>query len=160
MLRKTIFTACFAIVLINQANGQWYVKKYNVTDINYLSREQLDESLKASRTNLLYSGIVSVAGVGIFLAGRYLPYEIDDEASFFEQLLGEKGMKKVMMATGAGVVAGGAIAGIVYLTRIGKINSVLNEYYSFNGTLNICPVIIVNSYNQSFGPGFSFTYNF
>jgi hypothetical protein len=108
----------------------------------------------------MYSGIVSVTGVALFLVGRYLPYEIDDESSFFEQLIGENGMKKIMMATGVVTFTGGAIAGIVYLARIGKINSVINQYYSLNGTIQIMPVLIVNNPGQSLSPGISFTYNF
>ncbi|OFY58535.1 MAG: hypothetical protein A2V50_02850 [Bacteroidetes bacterium RBG_19FT_COMBO_42_10] len=159
-MKKIIFSTCLFLFLSINSNGQWYVKKYNVANVDFLSREQLDESLKTSKNELLYSGIISVAGVGVFLAGRYLPYEIDDESSFIEQLIGEKGMKNILMVTGAGIFTGGAIAGIVYLGRIGRIKSVINEYYTFNGTLKISPVIIVNTFNKSVVPGFTMTYDF
>ena len=160
MLRKIVFTACLTIVLVAQTNGQWYEKKYNVTDINYLTRDQLDKSLKESRTSLMYSGIVTCTGAVLFLAGRYLPYELDDNSSFLEQLIGENGMKKIMMATGVATFTGGAIAGIVYLARIGKINSVINQNYSLNGNIQILPVMIVNSSDYSLSPGISITYYF
>ena len=160
MIRRIILIAFLASVSFVSTNGQWYVKKYNVTDIDFLSREQLDESLKESKTDLLYSGIISVSGAGVFLAGRYLPYEIDDESSFIEQLLGEKGMKNILMVTGAGMVAGGAVVSIVYLGRILRINSVINEYFSFNGSIKISPSIIIDYEKQSFSPGIALTYNF
>jgi hypothetical protein len=154
LIAYLIFVSCF------NSYGQWYVKKYNVSDIDFLSREQLEESLKTSKSDLLYSGIISVAGGGVFLAGRYLPYEIDDESSIIEQLLGEKGMKKILMVSGAGMVVGGAVAGIVYLGRIGRIKSVINKYFTSAGSLNISPTIIVNYHDQVVCPGFTLTYNF
>ena len=159
-MKRIIFAFCLLLILRVNLHSQWYVKKYNVAEINFLSREQLDESLKESKTDLLYSGIISVAGAGVFLAGRYLPYEINDESSFFEQLMGENGMKKILMVTGTGIITGGAVAAIVYLGRIGRIKSVINEYYSFNGSLKISPEIIYNYHKQSFCPGVTLTYSF
>jgi hypothetical protein len=159
-MKKTTSAMYLLLLLTVNLHGQWYVKKYNVDKIDFLSREQLDESMKESKTDLLYSGIISLTGAGAFLAGRYLPYEITDESSFIEQLLGEKGMKKVLMATGIGIVAGGAVASIVYLGRIGRIKSVINEYYALGGSLNISPALIMNCNSQSFCAGLSLTYNF
>lgn len=160
LMNRLILVAFIISLLSSESRGQWYMKEYNVADINLLSREQLEESLRESKTNLLYSGIVSVAGAGIFLAGRYLPYEITDESSFFEQLVGEKGMKKVMMASGIGIAAGGAIAAVVYLGRTGKIKSVINEYYSFKIPFELNPAIIVNPDLHFYCPGFILTCNF
>ncbi len=159
-MKKMVLIAYLLLISCFNSHGQWYVKKYNVADIDFLSMEQLEESLKTSKSDLLYSGIISVAGGGVFLAGRYLPYEINDESSFFEQLIGEKGMKNILMVTGAGMVVGGAIAGIVYLGRVGRIKSVINRNYASVGTLNISPAITVDHYNQSVCPGFTLTYNF
>jgi hypothetical protein len=160
MFKKTILTASIILILSVSLHGQWYVKKYNVTDIGLLSREQLEESLKESKNNILYSGIISVTGAGVYLAGRYLPYEITDESTFFEQLIGGKGMKKILMASGAGIAAGGVIAAFIYLGRTIRIKSVINRFYTFDGSLIISPVFIVNSYNQSCIPGLTVIFNF
>ncbi len=109
MMKKIVFTTYIFLIQSVCSHGQWYVKKYNVTDIDFLSREQLEGSLKTTKTDLLYSD---------------------------------------------------AIAGIVYLGRVGRIKSVINEYYSYAGSLKISPAIIVNSHNQSFEPGFTLTYDF
>jgi len=157
-MKRLIIASLFLFILSFRSSGQWYEKKYNVTDINLLSREQLDESLKESKTDLLYSGAVSAAGAGIFVAGRYLPYEINDESSFLEQLIGERGMKKIVMATGVGIAAGGLVAGIVYLGRIGKIKSVINEYYASGARLIVSPDILIT--DRSPVAGFSVTFSF
>ncbi|MFH0843204.1 MAG: hypothetical protein V1903_11355 [Bacteroidota bacterium] len=157
-MKRLILATLLLSILCFKSYGQWYEKKYNVTDINLLSREQLNESLKDSKTELLYSGIVSAAGAGIFVAGRFLPYEINDESSFLEQLIGERGMEKIMMATGVGIAAGGLVAGIVYLGRIGKIKSVLNEYYASGARLIVSPAVLLNE--QSLVAGFSVTFSF
>ncbi len=157
-MKKLILTTFLLSILCFRSYGQWYEKKYSVTDINLLSRDQLEESLKESKTDLLYSGVVSAAGAGIFVAGRFLPYEINDESSFFEQLIGERGMKKVMMATGVGIAAGGLVAGIVYLGRIGKIKSVINEYFASGARLIVSPDVLI--YGQSPVAGFSVTLSF
>ncbi len=156
---KILFLATLLLsILCFRSFGQWYEKKYNVNDINLLSREQLEESLKDYKTELLYSGVISVAGAGIFVAGRYLPYEVNDESSFIEQLIGERGMKKIVMATGVGIAAGGLVAGIVYLGRIGKIKSVIKEYYASGAKIIISPDVLIN--NQSMVAGFSVTFSF
>jgi len=157
-MKRIILATLLLSILCFRSYGQWYEKKYNVTDINLLSREQLDESLKDSKTEVLYSGIISAAGAGIFVAGRFLPYEINDESSFFEQLIGEQGMKKIMMATGVGIAAGGLVAGIVYLGRIGKIKSVINEYYASGARLIVSPNLFL--YDQSLAAGLTLTFNF
>lgn len=160
MMKKIVLVTYLILTAYLNSQGQWYVKKYNVTDISFLSREQLEESLKTSKSDLLYSGIISVAGGGIYLAGRYLPYEINDESSFIEQLIGEKGMKDILKVSGAGMLVGGAIAGIVYLGRIGRIRSIINKYYASVGALNTSPTIIVSYCNKTVYPGLTITYNF
>ncbi len=114
-MKQIVFTIYFLLILRVSSHAQWYVKKYNVTDIDFLSREQLT---------------------------------------------GERGMKDLLMVTGAGIVVGGAIAVIIYLGRIGKIKSVINEYYSCTGPLKLSPAIIVNYDNQTFCPGITLTFNF
>jgi len=157
-MKRFILAALLLSILCFRSYGQWYEKRYNVNDINLLSREQLEESLKDSKTELLYSGVISAAGAGIFVAGRYLPYEINDESSFIEQLIGERGMKRIIMATGVGIAAGGLVTGIVYLGRIGKIKTVINEYYASGARLIVSPDVLI--YEQSLVAGFSVTFSF
>jgi len=131
-----------------------------VADINFLSDEQLTESLRESKKGLLYSGIS--AGVGGFLIFLPMisPYEVDDNSPIGQQLIGAEGMNKVIIGIGAGVLAGGTIASIVYLSRIGRIKSIINKKYPYLGSLNISPIVIFNNYAQSIGPGFTLTYYF
>ena len=159
-MKKIIIVSCLLVISFVSLYGQWYVKKYNVTDINSLSKEQLEESLGKSKTGLLYSGILAGLGGVIFLAGKYSGVYESENPTFFEELVGEKGMNDIAMVTGAGIIIGGTIAGIVHMGRIGRIKSVLNYNYPSLGSLNISPTVILNSYTHSFCPGFTLTYNF
>ena len=159
-MKKIILVSSLLIISISTSYSQWYVKKYNVTDINFLSSEQLEESLINSKAGLLYSGIVAGIGGGIFLVAKYLPYEQDENSTFLEQLIGEKGMNGILIFTGAGILIGGSIACIAYLGRIGRIRSVINRNYSTSGSLKISPTLILPDYTRSYCPGLTVTYNF
>ena len=69
-------------------------------------------------------------------------------------------MGKTYIVAGAGMVAGGIITGIIYLGRFGKIRSTINNNYPSAGSLNVSPLLILNSYTKSYCPGFTLTYNF
>jgi hypothetical protein len=64
------------------------------------------------------------------------------------------------MVTGIGILIGGSIASIAYLGRIGRIRAVINKNYFPLGSLDISPIIILNSYTRSSCSGFRLTYKF
>ena len=159
-MKKVIISTILLLILFINLSGQWYVKKYHVTDINFLTREQLEESLANSKTGLKTAGIIAGTGGVFFLGFKYLRPGMSDDPSVIEQLLGDEDVNKVGMITGIGILIGGSIAGIAYLGRIGRIKSVINRNYPSVGSLDISPTIILNGYTRSSSPGFMLTYNF
>jgi hypothetical protein len=159
-MKKLILVSCFLLMSFISSYGQWYSKEYIVSDINLLSKQQLEESLQTSKKDLLISGAVAGMGGVVLLIVKYFPYVESDESTFWEQLLGERAINGMGIVMGAGLIAGGVIAGIVYLGRIGTINSTINRNYPSAGSLHISPTIILNSNSQSYSPGISLTYNF
>lgn len=144
------------------AQGQWYVKKYNVSDIDYLTREQLEESIQSSKVGAYASlGVMGIGGL-VVLIESFFPYsmEDDDNVTFFEELLGEKGIHKVNIAAGVGISAGGAIASIVFLERFGTLKSVLKRNFPVSGSLNLSPALIMERTTHSLYPGVTVTFNF
>ncbi len=159
-MKKSFIVSCLLLDFLVNANGQWYVRKYDVADINLLSQEQLEESLLSSKKDLLYSGIIASMGAGIFLAAKYLPYDEDENPTILEQLIGEKGMNDILIVTGVGILAGGTITCIAYLGRMGRIRSTINRNYPASGSLHITPVVVLNRYPYSFCPGLMLTFSF
>ena len=120
------------------------------TDINSLSKEQLEESLGKSKKSLILSECIAGFGGTIFFVSKYIGFDESENPTLFEELVGGKGMNNIAVVTGAGMLIGGTIASIVYLGRIGKIKSVINHNYPSLGSLNISPTSILNSYTHSF----------
>jgi hypothetical protein len=159
-MKKTILASCFLLISFISSYGQWYVKKYKVTDINFLTKQQLDESLSDSKKDLLTFGGITAAGGVIFVIFKYLHPGMSDDPSFTEQLIGDKGVNTIGMVSGIAISAVGAIGSIAYIGRIGKIKSVIRNNYPSVGLLNISPAIISNSYTRKASPGIALTYNF
>lgn len=159
-MKRIFIASILCLIPFLNSWGQWYAKKYGVPDMNMLSKTQLEESLSNSKKGLMYSGISAGAGGLMIIAGKFFEYEQEEDPDFFEKLLGPDGMNKLIIVLGAGVVAGSAIAFIVYLERIGKIKSVMNKNVSSSGSLYISPAIISNRYTGSCSTGFKITYNF
>ena len=160
-MKKVIILSLMLLILFINSYGQWYVKKYNVTDINFLSLKQLEESMDQMKGDLLlYSLVTGIGGLAILAGKITLHNGLDDDASIIAEILGSEFMGKAYIVIGAGIVAGGTMAGIICLGRIGSIRSVINNNYAPVGTLNVSPAIIFNSYTRSSCPGFALTYNF
>ena len=159
-MKKVIISAFLLLIYVINSSGQWYVKRYQVTDINFLSKVQLEESLQNSKNKLLFAGCTVTMGGAAFLISKYLKPGMSDDPTVIEQLLGDDGVNKVGMITGAGLIIWGSIASIVHLGRIGRIRSVINKNYPSVGSLEISPAIILNGYARSFCAGFSLNYSF
>jgi hypothetical protein len=159
-MKRVAFASCLLLLLSFNSFGQWYQKKYQVPDINSLSLEQLQESLHESKSNTYIS--LGVAGVGglLVLAGLYLPYEINDQSSFWEQLIGSKGMNYIITGIGVGCVIGGTISTFSFLGRTAKIKNTMNRNYPITGSLNISPKIMFNNYTRTSCAGVSLSINF
>jgi hypothetical protein len=161
-MKKASVVICLLLLHVINACGQWYVKKYNVTDIDYLTQQQLKESIKDTRTSVYVSLGCAGAGGLVILFEKLMPYkeEDDDNVTILEALLGEKGVHQATIAAGAGLIAGGAIASIVYLARLGTIRSTLNRNFPSSGSLNLSPTLIQDRYSHVICPGLTLTFNF
>ena len=159
-MKKISVVLSFLFLTLSSSYGQWYVKKYQVTDINLLSKEQLEESLLKSNRDLLTSGVTAGAGALIFIIFKYAKPGMSEDPGVIEQLLGDKGVNKIGLIAGAGILIGGTIASIVYIGRSGRIKSIIRRNYPTVGSLDFSPAVILNSYTRSSCPGFTLTYNF
>jgi hypothetical protein len=140
---KTLFLAsCLLFLFISNSQSQWFVRKYDVTDINYLSKGQLDLSLTKSKSNLHISEFFTGLGGGIFLIFKCSHTEY------------------IGTLTGAGVMAGGAVASFGYLVRIGKIKAAIKRNFPVSGALRVTPALISNKNERTGSPGITITYNF
>ena len=159
-MKIIILVSCLFLNPFVQAFGQWYVKKYNVTDIKLLTREQLEESLGNSKRGLLYSGIVAgIGGIGM-LAIKYGDPVPSEDPTFFEQVVGEKGMNALGTVFCAGLLAGGIISSFAYTGRIVRIKSIIRKNFPSVGNLDISPNLIFISHKESYQPVLTLTYNF
>lgn len=159
-MKKVIIVTFLLLISLFNSAGQWYDKKYQVTDINSLNSGQLEESLANAKTGLKASGIIVGTGGIFFLGFKYLRPGMSDDPTVIEQLLGDDGVNMVGRIISGGILIGGAIASIAYLGRIGRIKSVIHRNYPSFGSLNFSPAVILNSCTRSYCAGFSLTYNF
>jgi hypothetical protein len=159
-MKKIIISAFLLLISFINSSDQWYAKKYQVTDIHFLSHNQLEESLlKSKKDFLLAAGIAGTGGV-IFLIFKFIQPGMSEDPSDIEQLIGDKGVNKIGMISGIWIAIGGTIASIVYMGRIGRIKSVLNQNYPYTGSLRISPSLILIKYTQAAWPGITLTYKF
>jgi hypothetical protein len=159
-MKKIIISAFLLLISLINLSGQWYAKRFQVTDIHCLSQSQLEESLLETKKDLLLAGGIAGTGGVIFLIFKFLKPGMSEDPSDFEQLIGDEGVNKIGLISGIGIAIGGTIAGIAYLGRIGRIKSVLNQNYPNIGSLRISPSLILNRYTRTSSPGITLTYNF
>ena len=159
-MKKSLVISCLLLSTFISSYAQWYTKRYNVTDINNLSKEQLEESFGKSKKSLVFSGVIAGFGGTVFIVARYIGFGESEDPGFVEELIGEEGMNDIAIGTGIGMLVGGTIAGIACLGRMARIRSVINKNYpSFEG-LNLTPAGVYNCYTKTFSPGIKLTYNF
>jgi len=159
-MTKIVIAIFLLSVSFSNSFGQWYVKRYQVNDINFLTKTQLEESLATSKKDLLTAGGIAGFGGILIVVFKYLKPGMSDDPSFIEQLLGDKGVNDIGIGLGIGMLAGGTIASIVYIGRIGSIRSAINRNYPSYGLFKVSPAIILNTDTRSSFPGFRLTYNF
>jgi type III secretory pathway component EscS len=129
------------MVLLN-AEGQWYERQYHVSDINQLSKTQLELTLVKSKNDILTASLVGAVG-GISWALLRIAHEAI-----------------IISYISAGVFVGGAIVSFAYLQRITKIKSTLKRNYPATASLNISPALILNKYSGAYCSGMSLKLNF
>lgn len=159
-MKKIIIILSLLLISFINSYGQWYVKKYQVSDINLLSREQLQESLESSRKGILYSGLVGGMGALIYVLGKNKLFDLPDNPTFVEQLLGRNGINNLTAGFGAALFAGSAISAISYMERVGKIKTALNKKGQSFGSVFIAPKVFSNDHMESYQIGVSLTCNF
>jgi len=154
-----LITLLFIICL--SSNGQWYVKKYGVSDINYLTGAQLSESLKNANQLTLASWIVAgMGGLMIFFGRDIVHHGLPEDATFLEQLLGNKFMGNTYIVLGTGILAGGTVCGFAGLGRIASIKSAIKRNNAPLGLLTVSPEVFLNNDTRSVTPGVGVKINF
>ena len=161
-MKKSIIVICLVLFYYTSSEGQWYVRKYNVTDINALSKEQLEESLRVTKTDMYVSAVIAGLGGLIITIEALTPYDIeeDENPTLIVQLLGEKNTSNGIKIVGAGIMVGGTLAFLNYLGRNGRIKSTLNMNFPSSGTLNLSPTMVMGRSIQSVCFGINLTYHF
>jgi len=161
-MKKVIFLPALFMAFGLSAHGQWYMKKYEVSDIDYLTQQQLEESVTDAKSGTYTSLIVMGCGGLVILAEHFFPYkeEDDDNVTILEQLLGEKSVHNLTIAGGVAIAAGGAIASIVYLSRLGTIKSALRRNFPSQGSLALSPALLTEKCSHSVCPGITLTIRF
>ena len=150
----------FLLLFINcNSYGQRYDKKYHVSNVDLLSVDQLQKSLKDSKNSSLSS--MGVAGLGGFLilGGANQWFELPDHPTLLEELMGKKGMNDIAYVVGVGMVAVGIIGSISFESRIGKIKSALSKKGA-TGSVRISPMILSIHSSRSPLPGLLLTYRY
>ena len=158
---KRIIIVMSALLFISaDACSQWYVKQYNVQDISLLTEQQLEESLKNARDNVYVSLVVSGVGGVVVLLTVLFPYEESEESTLVEELLGEKNVNNLYIAGGVALAAGGLVAAITYLARMGTIRSELEDPFSSSGSFSLEPAIFIERSSNNILPGLTMTFRF
>lgn len=141
-MKKTIVAFCFFMATLLSSYGQWYERQYNVTDINRLSKIQLELSIEDAKNNILTASLVGgVGGIG------WLILHLSHEAVLTSYVC-------------AGVFVGGAVVSFAYCQRIVKIKSTLKRNYPALANVNISPSMIINKYSKLYSTGITLTYTF
>ena len=113
-----------------------------------------------TKTNLAVSGAIAVVGGLLVITGIYLPYQESEDPTFWEQLLGPKGLNTLSIAAGVILLAGGTVATFIYLGRTGLIKSTIKKNFPETGSLNFSPKIMFNNYTRTYSAGFSLSLRF
>jgi hypothetical protein len=96
----------------------------------------------------------------VVLLAVLLPYEETEESTFIEQLLGEKNVNNLYIAGGVAIAAGGIVAAITYLARMGTIRSELEDPFSSSGSFSLEPAIFIERSSNNILPGLTMTFRF
>ncbi len=156
---KKLTIVIILLILSKFSQAQWYYNDYQVKDINQLTLQQLNESLKTSKDMVLGSGLCAIFGGCMFLAGINSLVTLDNP-TMLEQLIGEKGMNDICAGVGAAMVVGGTIGFFGYLERVGHIKTAIRQNFPISGSLHLAPRVIYNNFTASYRMGISLTYNF
>jgi hypothetical protein len=141
--------------------GQWYYDKYFVHDINMLTKEQMDESIKKTKYDMIVAGCVAVGGGLLIWAGdETLKNGLPEDATIIEEIFGAKFMGKTYIILGIGAIAGGTIATICCFGRFEKIRSAIKNNYGPTGSLKISPAVVLYGNTPSATVGMLVRYRF
>lgn len=149
------------LTMFSEVYGQWYSKKYEVNDLDELTPEQYDLAIHDAKYLSIGSAVWSGVGVGIYFIGRsILRNGLDEDATFIEQLLGNKVVGYGTMGIGIASVAGGIIGTVVGTSRIGMIKSSGRNRFKPEGAVCISPVMLIDQYTGNASPGLTLTIDF
>ena len=156
-MKKIFFIAAAALLLVSEnANCQWYQRRYGVNDLNQLSQLQLDEAFMRARGSTRAGALLSVAsaiviGAGIAMVAYDNPHPGDIGRNAFGVLL--------LAGTIPMEITGLTILGISG-TRLQTIKAVMNNTEVRLGVLNYSQYNNTGGYNCSSVPGISVIFKF
>jgi hypothetical protein len=142
VMSRVVFGLLLFLLAFLNAEGQWYERQYHVTDINQLSKAQLELSIVKTKNDILTASLVGAVG-GISWALLRIAHEAI-----------------ITSYVCAGVFVGGAIVSLAYLQRITKIKSTIKRNYPASASLSISPALILNKYSGNYCSGISLKLNF
>ena len=159
-MNKLLVLGILLLFSLLEVNGQWYLKDYGVESIEMLTDHQLTESLDKTNQNLLISGAFLATGSFMVLYVSKTHPGVSEDAGIIAQLIGDRGMDMILIATGAGFAIGGTIALITYLSRRINIKYTLKSRGLYNASLDFSPIFIPASNDMISFPGVKFTITF
>jgi len=158
MKKQIIISILFFAILCN-SSGQWYYKKYKVTEISDLSSLQLEESLENEMLNLRVSRYFVFAGACGLAAGTVMiannsatPVLPGEDPSNF--------MAGLYFTAGLGFAAGGLAYAIVSRKHINHIKTAQRQLILNGSSLNIHPEFLPGRRNEKFVPVISLFLSF
>jgi hypothetical protein len=153
-MKKTILLISAALLISVSSNCQWYQRKYEVNDINLLSKDQLNTAASNSKAGLAFGFIFSVpATIGIVsgLVMMQAPYPESLGKAF-------AGLAWIIISVPPEIL-GLTLLGI-HSSRLKSINAVLKNTEIDMGIINYPSGKELNGPVGSTLPGFSITYRF
>lgn len=160
-MKKIILGLILLIIAIADSYGQWYSKQYGVTDLNFLTKEQMEASMHDASFGILAAGAAAGIGGLIIWAGKStLKNGLGEDPTFIEDLLGSEFIGKASIILGAVTVTGGAIAGLAYFIRHETIRSAISRNYGPAASLSLSPSIITTGIKRSSALGLTVSVNF
>lgn len=160
-MKKLIAVLILIMITIVDSYGQWYSKKYIVTDINLLTKEQMETLMRDQSGNILAAGVVAGVGGLMIWGGRStLKNGFDDDVTFLEDLLGPEFLGKTYIIFGITTIACGTVAGVLFFIRHEIMRSALSRNYGHEATLSISPSVITTRITRSSALGLTVSVNF
>ena len=160
-MKTVLIILCLVLISFINAYGQWFYKKYQVRDIDSLSKVQLQESYKDAKSGAgISAGMVGVGGLLLILS-IYVEPDTPSDPNFYQQLFSVKDRQNVNIVFSGAFIVGSTFAALTYLGRMARIKVVTNRNFPpLPGKIDVSPVVFPTGSIKSSLPGIRLTYRF